>query len=263
MRQIPAWPLMVLGLPAAVSIWAGWVGLGGLTGFGVVELLPGIWNDARINTAITLPIGMEAYAAYALRAWLTRGTPVRARQFAKVSAICALALGTLGQIAYHLMVAARITVAPWLVTMLVSGLPVAVLGMGAALYHLLDDQPDSPPTGQPGELPDELPGELPEPAAQPSPTGQPEAPLIGSAGLPGPATRCGPRPTLIRPPRRRTRQKTDAAILATIRRLTRRNGIPPSQYVLRNQFGIGSSRATRLLTESTENKGGLIGDRPP
>ncbi|HEX2300002.1 MAG TPA: ABC transporter permease, partial [Pseudonocardiaceae bacterium] len=63
-RKVPAWPLIVLALPAAVSIWAGWVGLGGLTGFGVVQLLPGIWDGVRINTAITLPIGMEAYAAY-------------------------------------------------------------------------------------------------------------------------------------------------------------------------------------------------------
>lgn len=105
-RRVPAWPVGVLALPAAVAIWSGWVGLGAMTGFGVVQLLPGIWDGARINTAITLPIGMEAYAAYALRAWLTPGTPQRARQFAKASAIGALILGALGQIGYHLMAAA-------------------------------------------------------------------------------------------------------------------------------------------------------------
>jgi hypothetical protein len=34
---VRVWPVMVLALPAFVAIWSGWVGLGGLTGFGVVH----------------------------------------------------------------------------------------------------------------------------------------------------------------------------------------------------------------------------------
>lgn len=136
-RRLSPWPVLLLALPAFVAIWSGWVGLGGLTGFGVVHPFPGIWDHARINTAITLPIGVETYAAYALRAWLIPGTPRAARRFAKWSAIGSLVLGAAGQIVYHLMTAAGWTAAPWPVTALVSCLPVAVLGMGAALAHLL------------------------------------------------------------------------------------------------------------------------------
>lgn len=133
----PVWPLALLALPAFVAIWSGWVGLGGLTGFGVVHPLPGIWDSARLNTAITLPIGMETYAAYALRVWLTPGLRTQVRKFAKRSCIAALLIGALGQIAFHVMTAAGITKAPWQVTTLVACLPVAVLGMGAALAHML------------------------------------------------------------------------------------------------------------------------------
>ena len=69
--RVRSWPLLVLAAPALVAIWSGWVGLGHLTGFGVVHPLPGIWDQLAINTAITLPIGVETYAAYALRAWLS------------------------------------------------------------------------------------------------------------------------------------------------------------------------------------------------
>jgi hypothetical protein len=136
---VRTWPLLVLAAPAFVSIWSGWVGLGGLTGFGQVRLLPGIADNFTINSAITLPIGVEAYAAYALRAWLTgAAVPTRARRFAKWSAIGSLVLGAAGQIAYHLMAAWGWTHAPWPVTAAVACLPVVVLGMGVALAHLLN-----------------------------------------------------------------------------------------------------------------------------
>lgn len=135
--RIRSWPVLLLALPAFVAIWSGWVGLGGLTGFGVVHPLPGIADGFAINSAITLPIGVETYAAYALRAWLTPAAPVQARRFAKYSAIGALLLGAAGQVAYHIMAAAHVTHAPVAVTTVVACLPVAVLGMGAALAHLL------------------------------------------------------------------------------------------------------------------------------
>lgn len=135
-RRPPRWPVLAMTAPAFVAIWSGWVGVGGLTGFGVVHPLPGIFDSLAINTAITLPFGMEVYAAYALWVWLSgRGTD-RAVRFARRSAIGALILGALGQVAYHLMVAAKVTHAPWPITTAVACLPVAVLGMGAALAHL-------------------------------------------------------------------------------------------------------------------------------
>jgi hypothetical protein len=135
---VRSWPLLLLAAGAFVSIWGGWVGLGKLTGFGPIHLLPGIADGFVINSAITLPIGVEAYAAFALRVWLSAGTrSVRARRFAMWSAIGSLVLGMAGQVAYHLMTAAGVTEAPWPITTFVSCLPVAVLGCGAALAHLL------------------------------------------------------------------------------------------------------------------------------
>ncbi|WBC17735.1 ABC transporter permease [Micromonospora sp. WMMA1998] len=136
-RRAVAWPVVLLALPAFVAIWSGWVGLGGLTGFGIVHPLPGIWDRFSINSAITLPIGVETYGAYALYVWLSGRVPAPALRFAKWSALGSLAVGALGQVAYHLLVAAGVTSAPWWITTAVACLPVAVLGMGAALAHLV------------------------------------------------------------------------------------------------------------------------------
>jgi hypothetical protein len=48
-------------------VWSGWVGIGQMTGFGEIRPLPGIWNSLHVDTAVTLPVGVEAYAAFALR----------------------------------------------------------------------------------------------------------------------------------------------------------------------------------------------------
>jgi hypothetical protein len=137
--RLRSWPLLVLAAPAAVAVWSGWVGIGQMTGFGLVHPLPGIWDSLHVNTAVTLPVGVEAYAAYALRAWLSRSQQVslRTRRFAGWSALGSLLLGMAGQVAYHLLTQAGATRAPWEITTAVSCLPVLVLGMGAALAHLL------------------------------------------------------------------------------------------------------------------------------
>jgi hypothetical protein len=160
------WPLVFIASPAAVAIWSGWVGLGGLCGFGLVQPLPGIvaWH---LNTAITLPVGVEAYGAFALGAWLHGGTPGPARTFAKRSAIGALVLGMLGQIIFHLLTAAHRTRAPWPVVVLVACLPVVTLGFGAALTHLLRDVPEQDEAGPGPYL--ALPEAEPEPPVAPAP----------------------------------------------------------------------------------------------
>ena len=135
-RAVRSWPLLVLAAPAAAEVWSGWVGIAQKTGFGLVSPLPGIWPSLHLDTAITLPVGVEAYAAYALRAWLARERTIsgRTRRFAKWSAICSFALGMAGQVAYHLLAQAGMARAPWPVTTVVSCLPVLVLAMG--LYRL-------------------------------------------------------------------------------------------------------------------------------
>jgi hypothetical protein len=111
---VRSWPLLVLAAPAAVAVWSGWVGIGQMTGFGEIHPLPGIWDSLRLDTAVTLPIGVEAYAAFALRVWLTSNplASERTRRFARRSAIAALVLGMAGQVAYHLLAQAGMSRAP-------------------------------------------------------------------------------------------------------------------------------------------------------
>lgn len=145
-RHPKRWPLLIIAAPAAVAVWSGWVGLGADCGFGLVQPLPGIvpWH---LNTAITLPIGVEAYATFALGAYLHPATPARARTFARNSAIGALVLGMFGQIAYHLLAAAHRTRAPWPVVVFVACLPIAVVGFGTMLTHLLRSVPAAEEAG--------------------------------------------------------------------------------------------------------------------
>jgi len=142
-RKPRTWPLWLLALPAFVAVWSGWVGMGKLCGFGAVQPLPGIWDSLTLDTSITLPIGMEAYAAYAIKVWLSgEGSPA-AVAFARRSTIAALTVGALGQVIYHLLTAAGVDHAPWPITAAAATLPVGVLGMGATLAHLVQ-QPHAP-----------------------------------------------------------------------------------------------------------------------
>src|SRR5690554_2080879 len=132
--------ILAISLSAFTAVWGGWVGLGRMVGFGKVNLLPGFVADggwATIDLAITLPIGIEAYAASALYvavAGLVRGG---GRWFAGGSAGLSLALGAFGQAAYHVLDAQGRTVAPEWIVVFVSVLPVVVLGMAGVLLHLV------------------------------------------------------------------------------------------------------------------------------
>ena len=148
------WPLLLLAAPAAVSIWAGWVGLGTMAGFGLVRPLPGIADGFQLNSAITLPIGVEAYSAYALGTWLTsRPMPATARRFAGWSSLVALLLGLVGQVVYHVLTTRGLDKAPVPVVVFVACLPVLVLGAGATLHHLLGDDTGDDGTDQEATVP--------------------------------------------------------------------------------------------------------------
>jgi hypothetical protein len=180
-------PIILIGLPAAVAIWVGWVGLGRLTGFGVVQPFPGIpkLEDISLDSSITLAIGMEAYAAYALRVWLGGNVPARAARFAGWSALGALMVGGSGQVAYHVMVAAGITSAPWWITTLVACVPVGVVGMAATLHHLLHTAPDAALGA--GEAPLVYGPQTPpltSPEATSPATGEAPTPVPGAGGTP-------------------------------------------------------------------------------
>jgi hypothetical protein len=191
------WPLVLIAAPAAVAVWSGWVGLGALCGFGLVHPLPGIAPGFQLNTAITLPVGVEAYGAFAMGAWLTPGTSPAARRFAARSASGSLVLGMAGQVIYHLLTAWHAHRAPWPVVVLVACLPVITLGAAAALTHLLRAG-----TADPGaDLAD-------APAADPAPAPAADTPAV----VPGPVPAALPAPARPRPAPRRAGTTTAAAV---------------------------------------------------
>jgi hypothetical protein len=103
----------------------------------------------------------------------------------------------LGQVAYHLLNAAHAARAPWPVVVLVSSLPVIVLGFGAALSHLLRGEGDEPrdvsevrPEGAPELLPAPAPESAPEDAPESALKSAPKtAPRAASRPKPKPGVR--------------------------------------------------------------------------
>jgi len=266
------WPLLLIGASAGTATWSGWVGLGELTGFGVVHPLPGIWDSLTVNTAITLPIGVEAYAVYALAVATDARPPTPlAQRWAWASAAGALLLGMGGQIAYHLLEAHNITVAPWWVVALVSSLPVLVLGAASLLWHLAAVPVADPVVAEVAEAGAKTrastpaastPATVTVTASTPSPPTLPATTSSASgastpgtaAAVSGPAAtgpRALPRPTAAatREPRRPAQvtatvtAPSDEQILTAI---DQSSSEPPSIRALMRTYGIGQTRATRL-----------------
>lgn len=213
------WPLLVIGASAGTATWSGWVGLGSLVGFGLVHPLPGIWDRLVINTAITLPIGVEAYAVYALAvATSGRLQKVGARRYAWASAAAALLIGMAGQVTYHLLAAAGARAAPWWIVTAVSCLPVAVLGAASVLWHVAGSVGRVYPGGSvaPISVPQDEgrtgSAEGPVPTWNVRPASSETADVSAPVEQPTDARR-QPRRSRLTPPRR---QRADTATLAAI-----------------------------------------------
>jgi hypothetical protein len=252
-RTVRSWPLLVLAAPAAAEVWSGWVGIAQKTGFGLVSPLPGILLSLHLDTSITLPVGVEAYAAYALRAWLSSEHAVsgRTRRFAKWSAICSFALGMAGQVAYHLLAQAGTARAPWPVTTIVSCLPVLVLAMGTTLAHMLRADAgaaaDGPDHGTGGPAVSRSPAWSAEDRAEAAQDQTaPQGPLVGS----GPSARASSTPQQDHSARAATavpsgisQARVAASRLAAARR-------PVSRRALRSEGIRGSNQALNALART-------------
>jgi hypothetical protein len=244
-RTVRSWPLLVLAAPAAAEVWSGWVGIAQKTGFGLVSPLPGIWPSLHLDTSITLPVGVEAYAAYALRAWLSGEHSVsgRTRRFAKWSAICSFALGMAGQVAYHLLAQAGAARAPWPVTMIVSCLPVLVLAMGTTLAHMLRADA-GPGHGARGPAADRAPVRSYGDQAGPSPD------QTASAGTPaetGPPARTAAVPRQDHGPGPKTNAPGETNQARLIASRLAAAGKPVSRRALRSRGIRGSNAALNAL----------------
>ena len=249
-RTFRRWPLLLMAAPAAVAIWSGWVGLGALAGFGVVHPLPGIVPGLRLNTAITLPVGVEAYGAYALGVWLAPfAIPARARTFARRSAIGALLLGMTGQVSYHLLAAAHAARAPWLVVVAVSCMPVVTLGFGVALTHLLrTERAEVASAVAPVQATQEATG-VPPVDAMSEPPNEPRAmPASGREAKPASQPRATPRDKPQREPAAISRDPLAVKARATYRRSVQA-GEPLSDRALGAKFDRGRTWAAGRIKE--------------
>jgi len=269
-RTVRSWPLLVLAAPAAAEVWSGWVGIAHMTGFGLVCPLPGIWPSLHLDTTITLPVGVEAYAAYALRAWLGSGQHVspRTRRFAKWSAIGSFALGMAGQIAYHLLAQAQMTRAPWAITTLVSCLPVLVLGMGTALAHMLHADAAAADTGSKTAAPAGARSPAWSAADRAGPA-QDQAASQGALTVSGPPDRPHLSPRQDHVPAVPTTRPAPptAQPQMELARLTARQlaaaGQPVSRRALRNAGVRGSNETLNALAHMIRNELPSAGATPP
>jgi len=136
------------------------------------------------------------------------------------------------------MVAAEVTSAPWPITTAVSCLPVAVLGMGAALVHLLR---------APGDKPDLAPAERPPLAAagESSPVGR--APAGEPVGEPGEATTA---------PGDHHNADAEADLIARAREvIAAADGRPLGRRALARELGCTEHRARTVLDAASGNGG--------
>jgi hypothetical protein len=240
-RTVRSWPLLVLAAPAAAEVWSGWVSIAQKTGFGLVSPLPGIWPSLHLDTSITLPVGVEAYAAYALRAWLSGEHAIsdRTRRFARWSAICSFALGMAGQVACHLLAQAGTARAPWPVTTIVSCLPVLVLVLGTTLAHMLRDDAGTG-HGTRGPAADRPPARSCEDQARPSPD--------QTAGTRTPArTATVPRQDHRPGPRTKAPGQTETGQARLIASRLAAAGKPVSRRALRSRGIRGSNAALNAV----------------
>jgi len=164
-----------------------------------------------------------------------------------------------GQVAYHLMAQAGTARAPWPVTIVVSCLPVLVLGMGTALAHLLriDAAADNPPAGEAGEpatprLPDRPVQDRAGPAPDQARPARDQDSIGETLTAAGPAARTAMSLRRDRSTQARTvsgpragRQEA-AQALAIARKLTA-EGKPVSRRALRDSGIKGSNAALNAL----------------
>ena len=137
-QRVGTWPLLVLALPAAVAVWSGWVGIGQMTGFGQVTSCqesgtPCIStppSPCRSASKPTPPTHCGPGCPPALRSLPgPAGSPAGQRSDPSCSAWPGRSPTTSSR-------RPVLRMRPGITTA-VSCLPVLVLGMGAALAHLL------------------------------------------------------------------------------------------------------------------------------
>lgn len=154
------------------------------------------------------------------------------------SAIGSLVLGMTGQVIYHLLAAAHATRAPWPVTVVVACMPVATLGFGAALAHLMhaDVKSECAPEAHPETAPETTVAPLASEPENALPTVPPE-PL--------------PAPRLEAPESAPRRTRKSAPVTAPEKRYADllAAGSLPSLRQIRADMKVGQDRAKEIRSD--------------
>lgn len=124
------WVIWVIAAAVGLEIWGTWVDLGSLLGFPVAPVL--WWH---VPTNWTLAFTTEAYAAYAVYAWMSAPSSKSGR-FAMWTAIGTIIIGWVAQGTYHRMLADHLTRAPGWLVIGAACLPSLVLMLGGILMHM-------------------------------------------------------------------------------------------------------------------------------
>jgi hypothetical protein len=232
-----------VSLAAAVSSYAGLDGLALLAG----------WNP---RLALLLPLTIDAYALTATRVWLSKATrSIRARRWAKVNAIGAIATSIAGNAVYH-AAAAHVFTPGWPVVVAVSGIPSIVLGLIVHMWHLATTPDPKPAADAPADRDTSDATGTPAPTTgstlpTPPPNASSTARAATASGTPA------PKPTGTRksaPAKKRTGKATgsgtaaqsDAELLDAARLLGAELGAMPTATRLVKTFGVGTGRAKKL-----------------
>jgi hypothetical protein len=198
---------------------------------GVTSTIPIPWTDQLVHVAWGLPITVDVLALVATRVWLRGTAPAEAVRYARRAAWGAILATVIGN-AYH-----GALVGAWRVdALIVSAAPAVVIGV---IVHLavLAGRPGgtAPPTGRNRDAHtgvDVDPDALDDEAAELFAAAEAERADVG--GLPD-------RRAAVDVPR-------DGAVIDDLRAIEKETGRRYVRDEVKEMYGIGSTRASRLLT---------------
>jgi hypothetical protein len=209
--------MAVSALSAAVSSFAGLRELAMVAG----------WAPAM---AWLFPLTVDAYAMTATRVWLAASTrSVRARRFARINAVGAIAMSLAGNAAWHL-VAARLIVVTWPIVLGVGAVPPLVLGLVSHLAVLRTER----------DRAERVTAEIAS-----GPLAAPPAPVRRSSPPQDLESEDGPRPEA-------GTDLLEAARAADLAYRAEHGARPITRDALRQALHISGTKATALLRELKE-----------
>lgn len=219
--------LYVVGGAAAVMSFTALADLAWLLGVRAEIPLPWV-GVPPLRVAWLLPLAVDVFAFTASRVWLQGRTNAEALAVAQRAAWAAIGTTVLGNGAHGYLVSVG-TGQPWWWSVVVSAIPALALGALVHLAHLVGRGPDTPPAPRPAADPWLV--LLDEVLAEPW-----DGPVTRWVAAGGGAEQQVP-----------TSEDDDVVLVADLRGVVSAQGRPLSVDKVRERYGIGWRRATRIV----------------